>query len=193
MSRIATATRPRGNVEALIAAQRIEAALRAGEALLVADGVFEPKLVEIVWRLFEEAAATLRRLPDREVNWLRSCDRAAWPSIAHDAAEASEAFATMVERVRLGEEPVESLMPQTETPTAQAIDRVWLVAEWRELLVGRNHVRDWRILWLVADGRIPVAKIAFRSHCSRRTVYNVKDMQVAAIARKLRALIDAEY
>lgn len=176
-------------IETLLAAQQIEAALRAGEALLLADGVESPKLPEIVWALIREAAETLRRLPDRERSWLKACDRTGWPSVVQDQADAAEAFAVMVERVRIGEEPVEALMPRADRPTAQAIDRVWFVAEWRRFLVGRKRVRDWKIMWLLADRGMSVAKIGKLCRCSPRTVYNTKDAQCLAISRGLRDLI----
>lgn len=176
-------------VETLILSQKTEAALRAGEALLIAEGIERPKLFEIVFALIVEASATLRAMPDKERTWLSSCDRSGWPSMVQDPQDAREAFAVLAERVRLGEESAEALSSRRDKPSAQAIDRVWLVTDWRRLLVGKNRIRDWRILWLLADGRVTAKKIAARSHCSARTIYNVKELQTLAISTGLRSLL----
>lgn len=51
-------------------------------------GEQEPTAEDAVWCLLVEAVATLQALPDREVGWLLSAERAAWPAVLTEAADA---------------------------------------------------------------------------------------------------------
>ena len=57
-------------VQRVAAEEQMRQVMEAGRKLCEADGNEEPKTVEIVWRLFREAADTYDRLPDREMDTL---------------------------------------------------------------------------------------------------------------------------
>lgn len=146
-----------------------------------------PRPGDIVWFAIREAMATLNRLPDREAGWLYTF-RCTHPEIMHDQADKIEAYETMLERVRIGEEPVAVLVPRAPPPTAQAISRMEAVLTWGALMkpTGRkgNPRRDWKIITQLAAG-MKGPKVAAINKVSRQYVWERKEFQCGMLARAL--------
>ncbi|MEJ8571259.1 hypothetical protein [Microbaculum marinum] len=161
----------------------IEAIELAAEVARADKGMLGVRRSDAVWYALREAMETLRRLPDREAGWLY-CQRSLWPEFAHDHEDKVEAYATMLERVKIGELPVEALAPRRPPVSPKAVSRMELVFGWNAYVVSKYRRRDWRILCMSANGT-PAGSVARISHCSKRTVYDRRELQTAAIARGL--------
>ena len=168
--------------------EHIRAVLRAGRLLCEADGMEDPAMADVVWRLFREGADTLRRLPDRECGWLASGNRTAWPDIVFDAEDkrqSQEQFDVELARVQSGQDPVEAVRLREGPPDRAAIGRVDVVSGWHRHLAGNDRRRDWKILWLVASERLKAKVIARECHCSVRTVWRIREWQCRVLAERL--------
>lgn len=175
-------------VSDMLIADRIVRALEDGNALCIENGIGAPRMADMVWALFEDAASTIRRQPDRERKWLLAGERIGWPQVVYDKQELAENFATQVARIQSGELAMEALELRPSPPTARAIDRADFVATWRRFIVGKNRTRDWKILWLMAL-RVKKAHICRELRCSRKTLYDRKELQTVAIANGLSAFV----
>lgn len=116
----------------------------------------------------EEAADTLRRLPDAQARF-RLGLRSAWPDVVR---EASASLAHDAPRVRLG------------PPSPGAIDRLEVTIGWLALLTQAQR----RIAWALASG-IPAAKLARLIGCHRNTVANRQAGALRIIADYLNAAL----
>lgn len=112
----------------------------------------------------EEAADTLRRLPDAEAKF-RLGLRSAWPDVVREAVAAQEAAGP---RVRLG------------PPSPGAIDRLEVTIGWLSLLTAAQR----RIAWALASG-ISAARLARMIGCHRNTVANRQAAALRIIAGHL--------
>lgn len=135
-------------------------AIQAGLDTLRAEGVsasFPDGLGRIVWRLLQEAADTLSRLPDRERAFLTAGDRIAWPSVIHTAQEQYEA--DLQRLIDLKETP--SLVPLPRLPISDpsAEPRMYVVLSWlrfhtvRGGNINRLRLEKRAILALAAGAR----------------------------------------
>ncbi|MDD3445134.1 MAG: DUF6362 family protein [Zavarzinia sp.] len=119
---------------------------------------------EMVASRLEEAADTLRRLPDSEARF-RLGLRSAWPDVVRDA---TTAYAAEGPRVRLG------------PPAPGAIDRLEETISWLALMTEAQR----RIAWALASG-IPVAGLARMIGCHRNTVANRQAAALRVVAGHL--------
>ena len=132
---------------------------------------------------FKEAMETLNKLPDREAGWIY-CTKSLWPAHAHDREDAKEAYRALLERIQKGEESPDVLLPR-KLPTAKAVARMDACWELWRFMKTRDRRKAWISLCRLAEGRLPAAQIAKIAGCSRRTVYELKDAECAAIAKQL--------
>jgi len=119
---------------------------------------------EMVDLRLEEAADTLRRLPDVEARF-RLGLRSAWPDVVRDAVTAYGADGP---KVRLG------------PPAPGAIDRLEATIDWLRWLSEPQR----RIAWALASG-ISVAKLSRLIGCHRNTVANRQAAALRIIADHL--------
>ena len=154
--------------------RRIEAAVAEGLRLARQAGRAEPGLRDAVWELLQEAADTLRRLPNRERGWLTAASRAHWPDYLRDTADAlsggGDRSATQIRRA---------------PARPEAVDRLDTVLEWLPRAAGAQPRRDIAILFGLACG-LRVAALRRNLGCGRRTVYDVRDRGLARICGWLR-------
>lgn len=170
-------------LKTIIEQDRLRQLLAIAREAAMADSDTLPRRGDVVWYGLREAMDTLNRLPDREAGWLY-CLSNAWPEILHDHEDRIEAYETMLERVRIGEMPVDMLQIRRPPPSAQAISRMELVFGWHVFLVGRTRRRDWKIICQLAAGW-RAAKVAASNRVSRRTVWDRRELQCAVIAKQL--------
>ena len=134
---------------AVIEASKIESALDAGRRRFVDSVGHDPTGPEIVWELFKEATDTSARLPDRERGWIYAT-ASTWPDYMPDKEVLADQWAAILASLQRGERPIEVREGHKGVPDAAAIDRVWVVLDFRQYLKGRKRERDWRILWGLA-------------------------------------------
>lgn len=113
-------------------------ALSEGLAICRAEGVHEPSLRVVVWRLLQDASETLARLPDRERGWLLSTSRAMWPEVVRTAQERFE-----VERERLtdGLGKDDDYRPRLTITDPTATRRMLTVLGWLQFVKARTAAR----------------------------------------------------
>jgi hypothetical protein len=150
--------------------------LAAGADLARDAGIPEPSDTDAVWVLLQEAAETLRLLPDRERAWLRSGTYASWPPILRSYAET---FAAAVDRGGRWEEPRADRLP-----APGAVARMEGVLTWYGAIGGRNPRRDVGVVFALAAG-VPVRTIRQRFGLGRRTVYDIRERGLARIVARL--------
>jgi hypothetical protein len=132
-------------------------ALQAGADMLRAEGYqlgFPESLNGIVWRLLQEAADTLSRLPDRERGWLMAGDRIAWPTVIHSAQEQYEA--ELQRLIDLKEEKSLTRLPKLPIADPTAIPRMLTVLSWLRFVRARNLQRvkrDRLVVLAMAQGQ----------------------------------------
>lgn len=102
----------------------------------------EQKLRDAVWRLLQDAADTLARLPDRERGWLLSADRAAWPEVWHSAQERYEAELQRLQDGKMSKEETPLRRGAITDPTA--IPRMLTVLGWLQYVRARTPIREKR-------------------------------------------------
>lgn len=110
-------------------------------------------LPDVIWRLFQDAAQTLSKLPDRESVWLLSHERSGWPEVAHTAQELYEAELQRLVDLQERTETVLSRLPITD-PTA--IPRMLTVLEWLRFVTAynfKNIKRDKLVVLALASGQ----------------------------------------
>lgn len=163
------------------AMERQQRALEHGYRLAVENGIKQPEMADAVWELMIEAAATLRRLPDRESGWLRAADRSHWPEIVRRIAEQYE---IAVERVKDGMDPYDAPRARVR-PDLQQIDRMDVVFGWMSAMgaPGRKR-RDIQVVFDLANG-VPVRIIRMRHRCGRSTVYDIRNRGIEKICALL--------
>jgi hypothetical protein len=144
-------------------------ALQQGLDLLAQEGEPTPSLRGVIWRLAQDAAETLERLPDREKGWLTSGERAIWPELARPSEECRA-----VEKEIANELAIEALrsragglvylrtlpdplarLPITDTT---AVDRMLTVLSWLRFVKGKGRRtirRDQMCFLALALGRPP--------------------------------------
>jgi len=103
-------------------------ALREGIDMLRREGNARPSLRALIWRLLQDAAETMARLPDNERRFLLAGDRIGWPDVMHTPQEQFEAE---VERMReLGESKTEAPIPRLQVTDPSAPSRALTVYGW---------------------------------------------------------------
>lgn len=138
----------------------------------------------VVWKLLENAADTLARLPDRERVWLTSCDRAGWPEVVHSAQELYEANLQRLVDLR---EQTETRLPRQAVTDPTAIPRMLTVLDWLQFVRGRRVKRDKMIVLAMAGGMSQnYAARRFMGDKTGQAAYMVKQKVVAQIAQGLR-------
>lgn len=148
------------------------------------DRVLDPP--GIAMATLTEAMETLKALPDPESGWLFA--QGFWPQIVHDYEDQIENYKEMLRRIASGEEPASALMKK-RPPSAVAIDRMQAVFDvYPRCLVGTDRARDWKILCALASGQSyrVVAKLV---KCAHSRIGDRRELQLAAIARKLAELM----
>ncbi|PWR24009.1 DUF6362 family protein [Zavarzinia compransoris] len=119
---------------------------------------------ELVAARLEEAADTLRRLPDTETKY-RLGLRSAWPDVVRESVAVQASTGV---RVRLG------------PPSPGAIDRLEATIGWLSLLTEAQR----RIAWALASG-ISAARLARMIGCHRNTIANRQAAALRIIAGHL--------
>lgn len=152
-----------------------------GKMLAREAGMQDPTIRIAIWELLVEAASTLRRLPDREVGWLRAAERSGMPDYIR---ESDEVFAVAVSKGGCYEAPRVRLGP----PDAAAIDRMDAVLGWLNFITGRDRRREIGVVFALASG-IPVRIIRFRFGYQRSAIYKIKDRGMEKIERHLTELV----
>jgi hypothetical protein len=114
------------------------------------------RAMKIVSDKIEEAADTLRRLPDRERTLLAKSERGqTWPLMLHQACEHAA---------------YEGLKARRPPPSAKQIDRMNEVLDW--LLELARVDRDYfKVVWLICARRKKPAEVARIVGVTRATVY----------------------
>jgi hypothetical protein len=150
----------------------------------------EPKPPALVMAVLTEAMETLRRMPDREAAWLFG-QRSLWPDIVHDYQERLEAYQEDLKRWMSGEDLAGELRRRMPAGQAQ-IKRMYVVFDdFPLLMVGREKRRDYRILCGLASGK-GFRRVALEARCSKSAIENFRDLQLTAIANKLRYVMPTE-
>lgn len=148
-------------------AYRARLALQHGYRLAEEAGRTDPGLRDAVWELLLEAAATLRRLPNRERGWLTASTRAHWPAFVQSLeGHAAEATAGSAGSGVAGLRPAPA--------AAEAIDRMDQVLVWLTHVGGAKPQRDLAVLFGLACG-LKVSSLRRRFGCGRRTIYDIRD------------------
>lgn len=181
---LATATRMPPATQKLAETRK---AIDAGIALLRADGYqasFPESLSAIVWRLLQEAADTLARLPDRERVWLLAADRVAWPEVLHTAQEQFEAETQRLTDARMSKEEPPIRRLQISNPGA--VSRMLVVLDWLQHVRGRRVKRDQLIALAMAHGEMTTSAIRNKFMGSEKT-----DYALLAVRRKVVKQISA--
>ncbi len=119
---------------------------------------------EMVAARLEEAADTLRRLPDADAKF-RAGLHSAWPDVVREAVTA---YAAAGPRVRLG------------PPAPGAIDRLEATISWLAWLTEAQR----RIAWALASG-LSAARLARMIGCHRNTIANRQAAALRIIAGRL--------
>lgn len=136
-----------------------------GESLVNANELVNLHL-EIQDRI-EEAAATLRFTPDKEMRFFAAGHKTCMPAIIRSYWEA------------YGLEPARR--PRI-APSAAAISRMEeVILEWMPSL-GREHPKAMKVAWLYFGMNIPTAKICRELGMVRRTVYRHRKLAIEWLA-----------
>lgn len=159
---------------------RLRLSFQIARDVLVSDGK-EVTPSAIVFRALEEAMETLKKLPDPEKGWLYSM-RTVWPEVIGDQGDAVERYKEMLERLKAGEESVESIFRLGGRPSPSEVARMEVVLqEFPKHLVGRNKRRDWKILSGYAQ-ELPPKIIARIAKCGLRSCQMQKNLQCNRIS-----------
>lgn len=150
-----------------------------GRVLAIEAGRQEPTLRDAIWELMMEAAATLRRLPDREIGWLKAAERSNMPEYLH---EREEIFAAAVARGGQYEAPKVRMGP----PDAAAIDRMDAMLAMLNVITGRDRRREIGVVFALASG-LPVRIIRFRFGYQRSAIYKIRDRGLDKIEQHVTA------
>lgn len=176
---LATATRMPPATQKLAETRK---AIDAGIALLRADGYqasFPESLSSIVWRLLQEAADTLARLPDRERVWLLAADRVAWPEVLHTAQEQYEAELQRLTDARMSKEEIP--LPRLAISDPGAVSRMLVVLDWLQFVRARTPTRvkrDKMVVLALAQGQ-PIKSVR------RLMLRDVSDYAILAVKGKV--------
>lgn len=153
-----------------------------GLELAAKAGHPDPRLGDAVWELILEAMETLRRLPDREIGWLKSAERSHMPDMIRKLVEE---FGAEVEHIAMGEGPRETVV-HPGPPSKGAIDRAEIVLnDWYQLGgSSRKARRNAQTLYLLAAGVPPrivarITKVNGRHY--RNTLYSRRDRHLREI------------
>lgn len=128
-------------------------ALSEGRDMLRREGIEAPTASSVVWRLIQDAAATLQSLPDKDYGWLNSYMTPSWPEVY---TTFQERFETEVERLKDGITVAEPLIRnKTNCYDVRAVPRMLTVLDWFRFMRARTHARhkrDVRITLALARG-----------------------------------------
>lgn len=163
-------------------AQETRKALDWGKTKVSADGS-KTSLSDVIWRLLQDAADTLARLPDRERGWLLSADRASWPEIYHSARERWEAEQQRL--VDLKESPEEIYLPRLGVTDPTAIPRMLTVLGWLQHVRARTphrQKRDKLVVLALAQGQsLKSVRRLMLGECTDRAIYMVRSKVLGQI------------
>lgn len=142
---------------------------------------------ELVAQLLRSAAATERKMPDRERAWLYS-HRSVWPSGMIDRQGEMDHYQETLASIAAGLVSSEVLAPRVRlTPTEVRLYET--VTEFiPKLLAGRQRRQDWSALWLTAGG-METRHIAKTLGLHPGTLDNRRRMQMDALAAALRPVL----
>lgn len=129
---------------------------------------------EVVDRL-EEAAAVLRRLPDKERQFLKAGERCHWPTVLMTFWEAWAAY---------GKQAVKMKLPP---PSAAAIDRASEVLDWMLWLTQEHGGVVMKCVWLAHGERRQISTISAILGFDRKTIRKKRDFGVAVLVLRLAA------
>lgn len=165
--------------------QETRKALREGADMLRGEGNPRPSLKALIWRLLQDAAETLTRIPDRERAWLQSASRSAWPAIAHTA---QEQFAAEVQRstdARMSKD--EGPLPRMVITDPSATRRMLTVLGWLRHVRAQSPYKCKRdkIAIMFLAGGLSTTKV--RIACFPR---DSSDSAVAMVKQKVIAQIE---
>lgn len=159
------------------------------------DRMGPESLQRIIWRLLEDAADTLARLPDRERGWLLSADRACWPEVYHTAQERFEAETQRLTDLKMSKEEVP--LPRLAITDPSAIPRMLTVLSWLQYVRARTSMREKRdklIVLAMAQGQsmrsVKRLMLGERSDSAARMVKQKVLAQIEAAIKSSCKLID---
>jgi len=136
------------------------------------------RLKAAIWICAQDAAETLARLPDREMGWLLSADRAAWPEVYHSAKERFESETSRI--VELGERAEELPLPKLQITDITAENRMLVVLGWLQHVRARTpaRLRRDKAVFLALAGGKPYRRI-------RRIMGQGSDAAILAVKGKV--------
>lgn len=122
---------------------------------------------DLIANRIEEAAETLRRMPDKERGILRRSERGqSWPLMLHQATEHAA---------------YEGIKVRLPPPSAARITRMNEVLDWL-LDLARMEPSFFKPVWLICAERRPVGKVARILGIDRKTVHRRKLAGLTLIA-----------
>ena len=166
-------------------------ALEQGCDLLRGEGL-EPRLPAdmkaVIWRLMQDAAETIDRLPDRELGWLRSHERAAWPEVVRSWQERFEVEAQQLQDgMQTDDKSLMELKKSFVITDARAINRMLTVLSWFKFMRARTpsrHRRDINIVLAMAAGRSQKQIRRLTGGAGHSAAHMVKQKALGQIAKQ---------
>lgn len=146
----------------------------------------------VVWRLLQDAAETLARLPDKERVWLLSAERACWPEVWRSAKERFENAVAQLADLKVSKE--EPPLPRLAITDPTAVPRMLAVLDWLQMVRSHsnNHKRikrDKLVTLALAQGQ-SAAQVARRLMGDKtpQAASMVRQKVVGQIASELKKL-----
>jgi hypothetical protein len=165
-------------------------AFRDALQALVAEGKERVRPTDLVFYVLQRAMTTMKKLPDPEAALLYSM-RSLWPEFTRTQEERMEAYRTELAAIEAGHQSNDSLL-RTAQPTPRDVQRMHVIFDvFPKLLVGKNRRRDYQIICGMAAGK-EGQQIARSLGLHRNSVYERRDLQMVAIAHKLKAVMPAD-
>jgi hypothetical protein len=148
-------------------------ALREGIDMLRREGSPKPSLRALIWRLLQDAAETMARLPDNERRFLLAGDRIGWPEVIHTEQERFEAEVHRLTDLKMSKE--EGPPPRLSITDPSAPSRALTVYGWL------RHVRARTLRGLRRDKCVVIGLAGGLSPRRIRVMYFPRDAGDSAV------------
>lgn len=141
------------------------------EATVAREAVLKVRMAEIAERI-EEAADTLRRLPDKHKSYLAASERGTWPTT----------IMTYWEAFSLAREtPKTAVRMRLPPPGARQVDRMDAVMDWM-LWLGKQDAREMKVVWLCCGERKRLSTVSILMGIHRNWVREQRDSGLRRLA-----------
>lgn len=129
-------------------------AINQGIDLLAREGNDTPSTRDVIWRLMQDAAETLHRMPDKEEAWQVVNLPAAWPDLARPSEECRlvEWEQSLEEAMGVRQPDLEAYRPRFVMTDPTAPRRMLVVLSWLRHTKSKNRKRDQLIFLEIARG-----------------------------------------